>query len=102
VSELEESDTKPFPAPSGRCEAKARPPIPAEPLSLADVEALRAACSRRAPTGIRNGALIGLLFRSGLCISEALALYPKDLDAAGGSLRVPTWIAAAVLRGSEA
>jgi site-specific recombinase XerD len=29
-----------------------------------------------------------VLFRSGLRISEALALYPKDLDAAGGSLRV--------------
>ena len=51
----------------------------AERLALADVEALRAACSRRAPTGIRNRALF-LLFRSGLRISEALALYPKDLD----------------------
>jgi site-specific recombinase XerD len=28
------------------------------------------------------------VFRSGLRISEALALYPKDLDGAGGSLRV--------------
>jgi integrase/recombinase XerD len=55
---------------------------------LADVEALRAACSRRAPTGIRNRALLAVLFRSGLRISEALALYPKDLDPAGGSLRV--------------
>jgi site-specific recombinase XerD len=55
---------------------------------LAAVEALRAACSRRAPTGIRNRALLAVLFRSGLRISEALALYPKDLDAAGGSLRV--------------
>jgi site-specific recombinase XerD len=57
-------------------------------LGLADVEALRAACSRRAPTGIRNRALLAVLFRSGLRISEALALYPKDLDQAGGSLRV--------------
>jgi site-specific recombinase XerD len=55
---------------------------------LADVEALRAACSRRAPTGIRNRALLAVLFRSGLRISEALALHPKDLDSAGGSLRV--------------
>jgi site-specific recombinase XerD len=62
--------------------------FPAEPLGLADVEALRAACSRRAPTGIRNRALIAVLFRSGLRISEALALLPKDLDSAGGSLRV--------------
>jgi len=53
-----------------------------------DVEALRAACSRRAPTGIRNRALLAVLFRSGLRISEALALFPKDLDLTGGSLRV--------------
>jgi integrase/recombinase XerD len=62
--------------------------FPAEPLTLADVEALRAACSRRAPTGIRNRALLAVLFRSGLRISEALALFPKDLDPKGGSLRV--------------
>jgi site-specific recombinase XerD len=62
--------------------------FPAEPLGLADVEALRAACSRRAPTGIRNRALLAVLFRSGLRISEALALFPKDLDPAGRSLRV--------------
>jgi integrase/recombinase XerD len=62
--------------------------FPAEPLTLADVEALRAACSRRAPTGIRNRALLAVLFRSGLRISEALALYPKDLDPAGRSIRV--------------
>jgi integrase/recombinase XerD len=62
--------------------------FPAEPLTLADVEALRAACSRRAPTGVRNRALLAVLFRSGLRISEALALFPKDIDAAGGSLRV--------------
>jgi integrase/recombinase XerD len=62
--------------------------FPAEPLTLTDVEALRAACSRRAPTGIRNRALLAVLFRSGLRISEALALFPKDLDAVGGSLRV--------------
>jgi integrase/recombinase XerD len=62
--------------------------FPAEPLTLADIEALRGACSRRAPTGIRNRALLAVLFRSGIRISEALALYPKDLDPAGGTLRV--------------
>jgi site-specific recombinase XerD len=62
--------------------------FPAEPLALVDVEALRAACSRRAPTGIRNRALLAVLFRSGLRVSEALALLPKDLDPAGRSLRV--------------
>jgi len=62
--------------------------LPAEPLVLADVEALRGACSRRAPTGIRNRALLAVLFRSGLRISEALALFPKDIDPGGGMLRV--------------
>ena len=62
--------------------------FPAEPLALADVEALRAACSRRAPTGIRNRALLAVPFRSGLRISEALALFPKDLDPVGRSVRV--------------
>jgi len=62
--------------------------LPAEPLVLADVEALRGACSRRAPTAIRNRALLALLFRSGLRISEALALFPKDIDPGSGMLRV--------------
>ena len=62
--------------------------LPAEPLVLADVEALRGACSRRAPTGIRNRALLAVLFRSGLRISEALALFPKDINLGGGMLRV--------------
>ena len=61
--------------------------FPAERLALADVEALRAACSRRAPTDIRNRALLAVLFRPGLRISEALALYPKDLDPGSRSIR---------------
>jgi site-specific recombinase XerD len=42
--------------------------FPAEPLKLAEVEALRAACSQRAPTGSRNRALLAVLFRSGLYV----------------------------------
>src|SRR5262249_7599059 len=42
----------------------------------------------RAPSGIRNRALLAVLFRSGLRVSEALALFPKDLDPSGGTLRV--------------
>jgi len=49
-------------------------------LSPEDVRALMDACSRRAPTGIRHRALIALLYGSGLRISEALAIRPKDLD----------------------
>ena len=49
-------------------------------LSPEDVRALMDACSRCAPTGIRHRALIALLYGSGLRISEALAIRPKDLD----------------------
>ncbi|MDQ3091787.1 MAG: tyrosine-type recombinase/integrase, partial [Actinomycetota bacterium] len=47
--------------------------FPAELLSPEEVRALLRACSARAPTGIRNRALIAVLYRGGLRISEALA-----------------------------
>lgn len=62
--------------------------LPAEPLSKDQVLALMRASSNRAPTGIRNRALIVLLWRAGLRISEALALHVKDLDAKEGTVRV--------------
>jgi integrase/recombinase XerD len=43
---------------------------------------------RRAPTGIRSRALITLLYRSGLRISEVLALRPSDIDFAAHSIRL--------------
>jgi site-specific recombinase XerD len=46
------------------------------------------ACGRYTPTGLRNRALIALLYRAGLRINEALRLYPKDLDLTDGSVRV--------------
>ena len=61
---------------------------PAEPLTADEVSLLLRACSSRAPTGIRNRALIVVLYRGGLRISEALALEPKDLDREKGTLRV--------------
>ena len=61
---------------------------PAEPLSGDEVKALVAACSRRAPTGIRNAALIAVMYRGGLRATEALALKPKDVDFKQGSVRV--------------
>ena len=61
---------------------------PAEPLTADEVRSLVKACSTRAPTGIRNRALITVLCRGGLRISEALALEPKDLDRNEGSIRV--------------
>jgi site-specific recombinase XerD len=49
---------------------------------------LVSACSNRAPTGVRNRALITLLYRGGLRVSEALALQPKDVDRESGTVRV--------------
>ncbi len=62
--------------------------LPPEPLTTAEVRALLAACSNRAPTGIRNRALLVVLWRAGLRCSEALDLRPKDLDSQLGTIRV--------------
>lgn len=62
--------------------------FPVEILSRDEVQALMAACSRRAPTGVRNRALLAVLYRSGLRISEALDLMAKDFDLEGGCLTV--------------
>ncbi len=53
-----------------------------------EVRALIAACSNRAPTGIRNRALIAVMWRCGLRIAEALALEVRDVDVDVGTLRV--------------
>lgn len=52
----------------------------AEPLTPDEVGLLISGCSRGSATGLRNRALIVVLWRSGLRISEALALLPGDLD----------------------
>jgi site-specific recombinase XerD len=62
--------------------------LPAEVLSDDEVRRLIGGCSRRAPTGIRNRALITLLYRGGLRIAEALDLRPKDVDLAAGVVRI--------------
>jgi len=61
---------------------------PAEILTADEVRALIRACSHRAPTGIRNRALIVVLYRAGLRVSEALALRPKDVDLEAGTVTV--------------
>ena len=62
--------------------------LPPEPLTPDEVRSLINACSSRAPTGIRNRALLVVLYRGGLRISEALGLAPKDLDRDAGTIRV--------------
>jgi site-specific recombinase XerD len=46
------------------------------------------ACSKRAPTGIRNAALLALLWRCGLRLGEALDLEPRDIDLSAQTLHV--------------
>jgi site-specific recombinase XerD len=53
---------------------------PPDPPTRAEVVRIMDACSRRAPTGLRDRALIALLYRTGLRVSEALSLRPSDLD----------------------
>jgi site-specific recombinase XerD len=52
---------------------------PAEPLASHEVQMLLTQCSPRCPTGRRNRALIVVMWRGGLRVSEALDLEPRDL-----------------------
>jgi len=65
--------------------SRRRPP---EVLSEAEAIALMKACSTRAPSGVRNRALIAVLWRCGLRICEALALELRDVDLEVGTVRV--------------
>jgi len=62
--------------------------FPAEPLTPDEVAAIIGGCSPRSRTGIRNRALLTLLYRSGLRIAEALALKPSDISLSRHTARV--------------
>jgi site-specific recombinase XerD len=62
--------------------------LPPELLTADDIRALLAACSASAPTGVRNRALVVVLYRAGLRLDEALALLPDDIDVGGGVVHV--------------
>lgn len=62
--------------------------LPIEPLTRGEVDALLAQCSLRAPTGVRNRALIQTLHRCGLRCQEALDLLPRDIDLDAATMRV--------------
>lgn len=59
-----------------------------EPLTRDEVIRLLASFSRRSATGLRNRALVTVLYRAGLRCNEARWLYPKDVDPEAGSIRV--------------
>src|SRR5687768_6532920 len=62
--------------------------FPAEVLTDDEVRALLDACPLTSTTGLRNRALLAILYRAGLRITEALDLYPKDVDLERGAIRV--------------
>lgn len=82
------STTRGFGGVKGQAAANKGRTFPAEPLTVAEAEALLGACSATAPTGVRNRALIVLMWRGGLRIAEALALKVSDVDPDRGTVRV--------------
>jgi integrase len=62
--------------------------FPPEVLTPDEIMRLLGACARRGPSGLRNRALIVVLWRAGLRIGEALALLPKDIDRDAGTITV--------------
>jgi site-specific recombinase XerD len=65
-----------------------RAKLDADLLTPGEVERMMRQCSRRAPTGVRNCALIAICWRCGLRIGEALALGVKDFEPESGMLVV--------------
>jgi site-specific recombinase XerD len=61
--------------------------LPAEILTPAEISRMMDACGR-GPAGLRNRALIVVLWRGGLRCAEALALEPRDVDRQAGTLTV--------------
>ena len=62
--------------------------FPPEVLSHTEALALISACGANAATAVRNRALLAILYRCGLRISEALQVRPKDLNLEHGMVRV--------------
>jgi site-specific recombinase XerD len=61
---------------------------PAEPLTDAEARLLLETIGTGGPIAIRNRALVALLWRSGLRISEALSLRPSDINMQTGEINV--------------
>ncbi|MFV9673304.1 MAG: tyrosine-type recombinase/integrase [Acidimicrobiia bacterium] len=61
---------------------------PVEILTPEEVRAMAALCSTTTSYGIRNRALIVVLYRTGLRLGEVLALRPKDVNLEIGSVAV--------------
>jgi integrase/recombinase XerD len=64
-------------------------PVSEELLTRDEARQLIRGASNRAPTGIRNRALIAMMYRVGLRPGEALALRVDDVDLVQGLVRIP-------------
>lgn len=62
--------------------------FPPEILTQPEARALLYAPSTRAPTGLRNRALIAVMYGAGLRLAEALALKPSDVNYDAAEIRV--------------
>ena len=61
---------------------------PAEIPTRDEVGSMMKACSRKAPTGIRNRAIIVVMYRAGLRCLETLNLKLRDIDRDAGTIRI--------------
>ncbi|MCZ6691934.1 MAG: tyrosine-type recombinase/integrase [Planctomycetota bacterium] len=61
---------------------------PAEIPTRDEVGSVMKACSRKAPTGIRNRAIIVVMYRAGLRCLETLNLKLRDIDRDAGTIRI--------------
>lgn len=59
-----------------------------EPLTEAEAQRLLDSISGDGPIAARNRALVAMLWRSGLRVSELLSLKPSDVDLSAGTVRV--------------
>jgi site-specific recombinase XerD len=62
--------------------------FPAEVLTREEAAALMSACDASTLVGLRNRALIAVMYRSGLRVAEALSVRPKDVDIQNCAIRV--------------
>jgi site-specific recombinase XerD len=61
---------------------------PGEVYTDEEVRAVLAQCSRTAPTGIRDRALLTLIYRAGFRAKEALDLMASDIDMKRGTIHI--------------
>jgi integrase/recombinase XerD len=74
--------------PAGRVQPPQTPKRLPKAIAVADVERLLAATSTETATGIRDRALLEVLYGCGARISEAVGLAADDVDPAGGLVRL--------------